>query len=395
LNLVKLNICFIALLVLIFLTGCSEHSKNTTNADQPTQMTDGKTQNFNDINPGKKPASLVADGKLQVSIKPADTPNIKLENHSGNYFSIKKPKDWVIETTGEYEDFGFRMHDPENPARQIFFYGNMRPFVKSDEARKAWETYISMGGYGEAKLYAEAPVLSPATVEQFFHTFSEFTVLASNYGIIHNFPSFRDLEVLESMPRNSAISSVALDDSIIRALFTNEGIPCEGLFAAGVADTMTSYMYNVDAGYYTVYVVTGISAPADEFPVLENVLAESLSTFEFTEEYIRRGVAQKLWETSVALQVGKTLSEAADSYNQAWHNRQRVHDALSQKRSDSTLGYDRLYDTITGEVYRAELGFYEEYDISRGKYANPNLEPVSDNDYDLYDKGISGYIYKR
>lgn len=62
---------------------------------------------------------------------------------------------------------------------------------------------------------------------------------------------------------------------------------CEGLFAASVFDLMKSYMYNVDAGYYAVYIITGISAPADEFYLLEKTLAESLSSFQFNEEYIR------------------------------------------------------------------------------------------------------------
>jgi hypothetical protein len=157
---------------------------------------------------------------------------------------------------------------------------------------------------------------------------------------------------------------------------------------------MTSYMYNVDAGYYTAYVITGITAPADEFYQMEEMLAQALASFTFQDSYIQQGVAQKRWETQVALQVGRTLSEAADSYNRAWFERQRVYDALSQKRSDATMGYDRLYDTVTGNVYRAELGFYDAYDINRELYENPNLQLVPDDGYDLYDQNISGYIYQ-
>ena len=87
------------------------------------------------------------------------------------------------------------------------------------------------------------------------------------------------------------------------------------------------------------------------------------------------------------------LSEAAEANNQAWHERQRVYDALSQ-RSDATLGYDRLYDTVSGEIYRAELGFYDEYNVHRDEYANPNLERVPDDGYNLYERPIDYYIYK-
>ncbi len=331
---------------------------------------------------------------IKLNVEPADPVQLKLGEYDGGFFTMKKPLNWVIETTGEYENFGYRLYDPDCPAKQIFFYGNMKPFLKSNEAKEAWKNYIAGGGFAEAQLYADAPVLSPATTEQFYYIFNDFASLALRYGINHNFPSFDNLEVVETMPRNSPIASAALDDSILRGLFTCDNIPCEGLFAASVFDLMKSYMYNVDAGYYAVYIITGISAPADEFYLLKDTLAESLASFQFTEEYIQQGVVQNIWETKAALQVGKTLSEAYDSYNQAWSSRQKVYDTLSQKRSDATLGYDRLYDTETGDIYRAELGFFDEYDIHRKEYVNPNLQLVPDDNYDLYEKNISGYIYK-
>lgn len=185
-----------------------------------------------------------------------------------------------------------------------------------------------------------------------------------------------------------------MDDSIVRTLFTQDDVPCEGLFAAGVADAMTSYMYNVDAGYYVVYFITGISAPSDEFYLLQDALTESLSSFQYAENYIQQGVQRIDEGTQLALEIGKMLSHTADTYNQAWHNRQRPIDTLSQKRSDARLGYDRLYDTETGEIYRAELGFYDEYDLNRNKYVNPNLQLIPDDGYDIYHRAIGGYIYK-
>ncbi len=361
---------FLLIVVLFALTGCNPAVENGT--------------------PG---AGEKSDG-IRLNLEPAEPVQLKLEEYNGDFFTMKVPANWTLETTGEYENFGFRLHDPASPAKQIFFYGNMKPFLKSEEAKGAWRSYLAGGGYAEAQLYADAPVLFPATTEQFFTIFDEFTALASRYGIAHNFPLFVNLEIVEQAPRCSPIASASLDDSILRGLFIHDQIPCEGLFAASVFDLMTSYMGTVDAGYYGVYVVTGISAPADEFYLLEETLAESLASFQFDEDYIRQGVARKEWETRAALEVGKTLSEAADSYNQAWHERQRVNDALSQKRSDATLGYDRLYDAETKKIYRAELGFYDEYEINREKFANPNLHLVPDDNYALYEKAITGYIYK-
>ena len=38
---------------------------------------------------------------------------------------------------------------------------------------------------------------------------------------------------------------------------------------------------------------------------------------------------------------------------QAWENRQTTYDIMSQKQSDATLGYERVYNTDTGEIYES------------------------------------------
>ena len=55
----------------------------------------------------------------------------------------------------------------------------------------------------------------------------------------------------------------------------------------------------------------------------------------------------------------------------------------SQMQSDETGGYERVYDTQTGEIYRAEAGWYESTGSDRYK-------PVTENK--MYAEPISGYI---
>ncbi len=341
--------------------------------------------------PAQKPA---AKSGIKLNVKPAPKVELKLKAYNGGFFKMNLPTGWVLETVGEYENFGFHAYDPQNPARKMFFYGNMRYFLKSEDAKNAWATYLAYGGYRESQVYADALVLSPATTGQFFQLFNDYTLYAAKYGIVHNFPLFENMEILESTPRNSPIASNCVDDSIVRAVFDFGGVPCEGLLAAGVADAMTAYMYNVDAGYYVVYFITGVTAPADEFPQLLATLSKSLGSFEYSQQYIQQGVQRIEDGTKLAIEIGQMLSASMDRNNQAWHDRQRPGDALSQKRSDATMGYDRLYDSETGQTYRAELGFYDEYNVNRDKYSNPNLQLVKDNDYDRYGQAVTGYIYK-
>ena len=68
----------------------------------------------------------------------------------------------------------------------------------------------------------------------------------------------------------------------------------------------------------------------------------------------------------------------------SWNKRNASYDIISQKRSDATLGYERVYNTETGDVYKAYNGFTDEYHGS--VYQN-----VTD---DMYTKSISGYIEK-
>ena len=47
---------------------------------------------------------------------------------------------------------------------------------------------------------------------------------------------------------------------------------------------------------------------------------------------------------------------------------------MSQKQSDATLGYERIVDTETGEIYKIDNGFTDWYDGSRYK-------AISDDQY--------------
>ena len=67
-----------------------------------------------------------------------------------------------------------------------------------------------------------------------------------------------------------------------------------------------------------------------------------------------------------------------------WNKRSNSYDIISQKQSDATLGYERVYDTETNEVYKAYNGFTDVYQGNR-------YQPITD---DMYKAPISGYIEK-
>ena len=66
-------------------------------------------------------------------------------------------------------------------------------------------------------------------------------------------------------------------------------------------------------------------------------------------------------------------------------SRNKSQDILSQKQSDAILGYERVYDTETGEIYKATNGFSDVYDGERYRSVTED---------DMYAQPISGYIEK-
>ena len=74
----------------------------------------------------------------------------------------------------------------------------------------------------------------------------------------------------------------------------------------------------------------------------------------------------------------------SDMIMDSWEKRNNSYDIISQKRSDATLGYERVYDTETGDIYKAYNGFTDDYSGDRYK-------AITD---DMYTKPTSGYIEK-
>lgn len=72
-----------------------------------------------------------------------------------------------------------------------------------------------------------------------------------------------------------------------------------------------------------------------------------------------------------------------DGIMSSWDSRNKSIDIISQKQSDATLGYERVYDTRTKEIYRAAKGFTSSY---------KGYKPVTDDN--MYTTPISGYIEK-
>ena len=65
-------------------------------------------------------------------------------------------------------------------------------------------------------------------------------------------------------------------------------------------------------------------------------------------------MAQSDQTVTTSQQLSQAADAMQDSIMSSWENRNRSQDIMSQKQSDATLGYERVVDVETGEIYKAE-----------------------------------------
>ena len=186
----------------------------------------------------------------------------------------------------------------------------------------------------------------------------------------YTFPAFDDFTVTERFDSTSSLRSQALGDKLLRADFTADGKAGEGMFAASVVD-------------FGSFAISAVTAAKDTFIEWESLLTQCMKTLEYSDSFVSATNQSSNEQVALARQISENFNAAMDGIMDSWESRSRSQDIMSQKQSDATLGYERVYDTETGEVYRATNGFTDVYDGKR-------YETLTDEQ--MYAEPISGYI---
>ena len=141
----------------------------------------------------------------------------------------------------------------------------------------------------------------------------------------------------------------------------------------------------VDGGYYMAYNIMAVTAVKDTFIEWESILTECMKTLEYSASFVNATNQASNEKVALAMQISQNFNQTMDAFMSSWENRNRSQDIISQKQSDATLGYERVYDTETNEVYKATNGFSDAYDGKR-------YLPVTDDN--MYTQPVTGYIEK-
>ena len=165
------------------------------------------------------------------------------------------------------------------------------------------------------------------------------------------------------------------------------------MFAASVVNfgsftitdgTVSGYqLQTVDGGYYMAYNIIAITAEKEAFVDWEGVLSDCLKTLTYSDSFISAANQASNEAVAQAIQISQNFNQTMDGIMSSWESRSKSQDIMSQKQRDATLGYERVYDTETGEIYKATNGFTDVYDGTRH-------QPVTDDN--MYAEPIGGYI---
>ena len=353
LNITPKKLITIGIIVVFFATSLIIFSKNN------------KNRIFN--NPDK-----------DIKIVKSEANKIEFEDYSSNEFSIKKPKGWKVETIGDYIHYTIKIYNPNNPLYQFFFNMKTEGYNKSEDAKKWQQKYYPNN------MFAKTSVIATKDTLGFYKIFNDMGSLNNTSSF--TFPTLTDFTVSENLGKG------IFGGEMLRASFKDsKGKDGEGIFTAYVYDPGAYYVNEnimsgkkIDIQYLIVYDTIFITAPKDEFIDWEDTLNTICSSLTFTDTFINGFNQQQDAVMKNFQEIRAIGNEISDGIMDSWNKRNTSFDIMSQKQSDATLGYERVYDTETNEIYKAYNGFTDEYDGERYK-------AITD---DMYSEKTSGYIEK-
>lgn len=322
--------------------------------------------------------TIVTSPDAKLKIVKNEATEIVLEDYKTNEFSIKKPKGWKVDTLGDYIHYTIKVYDPNNTTYQFFFNMKTEGYNKSEEA-KNWQQK-----YYPNSMFAKTSVIATKDTEGFYKIFNDLGTL--NNTSTFTFPTLNDFTVVDNL------GTGIIGGDLLRATFKDEnGKEGEGIFTAYVYDAGPYYVYEniisgkqIDIYYLNVYDTIFITTPKDEFIDWESTLNTMVSSLEFTDAFISGFNKEQDTVMNTFQNIRSIGNQISDGIMDSWEKRSATYDIMSQKQSDATLGYERVYDTETGDIYKAYNGFTDDYDGKR-------YQSITE---DMYTKKTSGYIEK-
>ena len=331
----------------------------------------------------RTPQNTIKVNGETVRIVPSETSAITYDDYNNGLVSLKIPSGWTVQVAPvDYIHYSFKVYNPNNTDYMFFFGLKQEGFLKSEKARKTFASYYPDAGF------SKLTPIDPQTTEAFYKVWNK-NVKFSNQNELKQeyFPYLNDFKVIDNL------GQVNLGGDLLRATFTKDDKLMQGLFTSTVMSSGTYYISTdmfklnspqVDVAPLNVYNILFMTAPDEDFNNWQGIMDYCFSTIAFSQAFLDGFNSEEKVLTSTIRANQQIYDQTSDMIMDSWEKRSNSYDIISQKQSDATLGYERVYDTETGDVYRAYNGFTDDYSGDR-------YQSITD---DMYTKAVSGYIQK-
>ena len=309
----------------------------------------------------------------------ADAALVAFRDPKGN-FTMQVPKGWVVSSGGFDLLHWIHACDPKRPELGVFTLLKTECLLMN---RASKQFYWDKRGFGLYAMFADMIVAEK--VEDLYAQFPAFCAFAAKWEKSYAgfaFPQIADFELLEKRPARTAMSRVALDDALLRGTFTDPLTKRrgEGLFTGTLC---RSIVLTGNVGCNVMYNISGVTAPEGELGDWAATLAKVLGSVRYSEAFEATAARDAQIRAAGNAKLAQTLQQTSDLVVRGWEERQKGFDARVGKRSDATLGYERVVEKDSGRVYRAYNGFLDASENQRRFEAAPD---------EAYSRPIDGTI---
>ena len=309
----------------------------------------------------------------------ADASLVAFRDPKGN-FTMQVPKGWVVSSGGFDLLHWIHASDPKRPELGVFTLLKTECLLMN---RASKQFYWDKRGFGLYAMFADMIVAEK--VEDLYAQFPAFCAFAAKWEKSYAgfaFPQIADFELLEKRPARTAMSRVALDDALLRGTFTDPLTKRrgEGLFTGTLC---RGIVLTGNVGCNVMYNISGVTAPEGELGDWAATLAKVLGSVRYSEAFEATAARDAQIRAAGNAKLAQTLQQTSDLVVRGWEERQKGFDARVGKRSDATLGYERVVEKDSGRVYRAYNGFLDASENQRRFEAAPD---------EAYSRPIDGTI---
>ena len=309
----------------------------------------------------KKTAKSISDKSITVTQSDASKVTYESYKDPSGYFTMEIPKGWKVVTGNDTIHYYICAYDPKDTDRRVVVQMLLEGF-NNNFVNEYYQTYY---GYNPGYL-----VISDTTTKGVFAAMSGQEGLDSHTY----YTGFSYVDTIGKLDSGA--------DLIQATAYTDGGNKIEMLCTAYVQVISDTSGLGVNAVYANG--VCMLTAKEEEFPDWFSVLDKTIGTLSFTNSYWTQ--RNREWSSiqQSAQNVSKKWNSVSNSIMSSWEKRSNTHDIMMQEQSDATLGYDRVLDTETGKIYKAETGFIDGYSGNRYK--------AVESGSNLYNEPVEGYI---